>query len=180
MGTTDRRRFGVIETRYRIHGRLAMYDLLINGKLWACVEWSARRKGWCIQDASGRCHCDAIHGQDVDAQTAIKLAKAMIRDGRIPNPEEAQQQLEERLRRTIQPFMPSINYVSGNHGDGLFLSCPSGLVAKAALPLAASIGDGGCLLAAPHRFSRAWPSEAKPRDGAPLVSETRPSAPAIQ
>jgi hypothetical protein len=99
--TADRRRFGVIETRYRQHGKIAMYDLTINGKLWACVEWSASRRGWCVQDASGRClaHCDAIHGQDVDAATAVKLAKAMIRDGRMPNPEEAQQQLDERLRR---------------------------------------------------------------------------------
>jgi hypothetical protein len=97
----DRRRFGVIETRYRQHGRIAMYDLSINGKLWSCVEWSASRRGWCIQDASGRClaHCDAIHGQDVDAQTAVKLAKQMIRDGRMPTPEEAHQLLEERLRR---------------------------------------------------------------------------------
>ena len=54
-----------------------------------------------MQDASGRClaHCDAIHGQDIDAQTAVKLAKAMIRDGRMPTPQEAQAQLEERLRR---------------------------------------------------------------------------------
>ena len=52
--TTDRRRFGVIETRYRQHGKIAMYDLTINGRLWACVEWSASRRGWCIQDASGR------------------------------------------------------------------------------------------------------------------------------
>ena len=82
-GTTDRRRFGVIEVRYRTVGKLAMYNLTINGKLWACVEWSPSRKGWCIQDGSGRClsHCDAIHGQDIDAQTAVKLAKAMIRDG---------------------------------------------------------------------------------------------------
>ena len=67
--TADRRRHGVIETRYRQHGKIAMYDLTINGKLWACVEWSPSRRGWCIQDASGRClaHCDAIHGQDVDA-----------------------------------------------------------------------------------------------------------------
>jgi hypothetical protein len=99
--TTDRRRYGVIETRYKQHGKLAMYNLTINGKLWACVEWSASRRGWCIQDASGRClsHCDAVHGQDVDAATAVKLAKAMIRDGRMPNPEDAQRQLQERLRR---------------------------------------------------------------------------------
>ena len=100
-GTKDRRRFGVIETSYRQVGKLAMYNLTINGKLWACVEWSPSRRGWCIQDGSGRClaHCDAIHGQDIDAQTAVKLAKAMIRDGRMPCPEDAHEQLEERLRR---------------------------------------------------------------------------------
>ena len=99
--TTDRRRFGVIETRYRQHGKLAMYNLTINRQLWACVEWSPSRRAWCVQDASGRClaHCDAIHGENVDAQTAVKLAKAMIRDGRMPTPEDAQQQLEERLQR---------------------------------------------------------------------------------
>jgi hypothetical protein len=100
-GTQDGRRYGVIETRFRQVGKLAMYNLTINAKLWACVEWSASRRRWCIQDASGRClaHCDAIHGKDVDAQTAVRLAKAMIRDGRIPTPEDARAQLEERLRR---------------------------------------------------------------------------------
>jgi hypothetical protein len=100
-GARDRRRYSVIETRFRQVGKLAMYNLMINGKLWACVEWSASRRRWCIQDASGRClaHCDAIHGQDVDAQTAVRLAKAMIRDGRMPCPEDAHAQLEERLRR---------------------------------------------------------------------------------
>lgn len=50
--TSDCRRHGVIETRYKQHGKLAMYNLTINGKLWACVEWSASRRGWCIQDAA--------------------------------------------------------------------------------------------------------------------------------
>jgi hypothetical protein len=100
-GTQDRRRYGVIETRYRTIGKLAMYDLTINRQLWACVEWSPSRKAWCVQDASGRClaHCDAIHGENVDAQTAVKLAKAMIKDGRMPTPEDAQVQLAERLRQ---------------------------------------------------------------------------------
>jgi hypothetical protein len=91
----------VIETRYRRVGQLAMYDLAINGRLWACVEWSPSRRGWCIQDGSGRClaHCDAIHGRDIDAATAVKLAKAMIRDGLMPCPEDAHHQLAERLRR---------------------------------------------------------------------------------
>ena len=35
--THDRRRFGVIEARFRQHGKLAMYNLTINGRLWACV-----------------------------------------------------------------------------------------------------------------------------------------------
>jgi len=78
--TKHRRRYGVIEVHYRTFRTLAMYNLSINGKLWACIEWSPSRKGWCIQDASGRClaHCDAIQGQDVDAQTAVKLAKAIL------------------------------------------------------------------------------------------------------
>jgi hypothetical protein len=95
---TDRRRYRIIEVRHR---GAECYHLTIDGVLWSEVEWSASRRGWCIQDASGRClsHCDAVHGQDVDAATAVKLAKAMIRDGRMPTPEDAQQQLEERLRR---------------------------------------------------------------------------------
>jgi hypothetical protein len=75
--------------------------LTINRKLWACVEWSPSRRTWCVQDASGRClaHCDAIHGEHIDAYTAVQLAKAMIRDGRMPTPEDAAQQLHERLDR---------------------------------------------------------------------------------
>lgn len=99
--TIDRRRHGVIETRYKQLGKITMYNLTINGQLWACVEWSSSRRAWCVQDASGRClaHCDAVHGENVDAATAVKLAKRMIRDGRMPTPEDAHEQLQERLRR---------------------------------------------------------------------------------
>jgi hypothetical protein len=100
----------VIETRFRQQGRVALYDLTINGTVWACVEWSPSRRSWCIQDASGRClaHCDAIHGEHGDAATAVQLAKVMIRDGRMPTPEEAEQQLEERLERDRlgEPWTP--------------------------------------------------------------------------
>ena len=86
------------------------YDLTINGELWACVEWSPARRAWCVQDASGRClaHCDAIHGENVDAGTAVRLAKVMIRDGRMPSPEQARQQLEEHLQRDRlgEPWQP--------------------------------------------------------------------------
>ena len=96
---TDSRRYRVIETRFRQHGEVACHWLTIDGEVWACVEWSPSRRRWCIQDASGRClaHCDAIHGQDVDAATAVRLAKRMIVDGRMPTPEEAELQLQERL-----------------------------------------------------------------------------------
>ena len=89
--TNDRRRYGVIETRFQQRGGIATYDLTIGGERWACVEWSPSRRAWCVQDASGRClaHCDAIHGQHIDAATAVRLAKTMIRDGRMPTPEDA-------------------------------------------------------------------------------------------
>jgi hypothetical protein len=106
----DRRRHGVIETRFRQRAGVAVYNLTINGELWAVVEWSPSRRTWCVQDASGRClaHCDTIHGENIDAATAVQLAKSMIRDGRIPTPEEAERQLEERLERNRlgEPWQP--------------------------------------------------------------------------
>ena len=95
----DRRRYGVIETRFRKAGGTSMYNFTINGELWACVEWSPSRRAWCIQDASGRClaHNDAIHGQDGDAQTALAFAHRMIVDGSMPTPEDACKQLQGRL-----------------------------------------------------------------------------------
>jgi hypothetical protein len=53
------------------------------------------------QDAAGQCltHVEHIIGQDRDVQTAIRLAKRMIVDGRMSTPEEAQQQLRQRQER---------------------------------------------------------------------------------
>ncbi len=95
---TDRRRYGVIEVR-RINAET--YRLTINGVMWSEVEWSASRQAWCVQDACGHCllHVDHIVGQDMDVETAIRLAKRMIVDGRMPTPEEAQQQLSQRQER---------------------------------------------------------------------------------
>jgi hypothetical protein len=96
--TTDRRRYGVIEVR-RLNAET--YHLVINGVMWSEVEWSASRRAWCVQDAAGQCltHLESIVGQDRDVQTAIRLAKRMIVDGRMPTPEQAREQLQERLRR---------------------------------------------------------------------------------
>lgn len=76
------------------------YHLTIGGEMWSEVEWSRSRNMWCIQDAAGQCltHVEHIVGQDQDPQTAIRLARRMIVDGRMPAPEEARRQLErERL-----------------------------------------------------------------------------------
>src|SRR5262245_59724045 len=95
---TDRRRYGVIEVR-RINAET--YHLTINGKMWSEVEWSRSRQAWCIQDAAGHClaHVEHIVGQDRDCQTAIRLAKRMIVDGRMPTPEDALEQLARKSER---------------------------------------------------------------------------------
>lgn len=89
---TDRRRYGVIEVR-RINAET--YHLTINGELWSEVEWSHDRRRWCVQDAAGRCltHVEHIVGQDKDPQAAIRLARRMIVDGRMPSPEQARASL---------------------------------------------------------------------------------------
>ena len=103
---TDRRRYGVIEVR-RINAET--YHLTINGTLWSEVEWSRSRRTWCIQDAAGHSliHVEHIVGQDRDPQAAIRLAKRMIVDGRMPTPEEAKPQLEreQERKRLGEPFV---------------------------------------------------------------------------
>jgi hypothetical protein len=92
----DRRRYGVIEVR-RLNANT--YHLTINGELWSEVEWSPSRQRWCIQDAAGQClaHAEHIVGQNPDPQEAIRIAKRMILDGRMPTPEEARRQLDEKM-----------------------------------------------------------------------------------
>src|SRR5262249_41591580 len=115
---TDRRRFRIIETR-RINAET--YHLTIDGELWSEVEWSASRQRWCIQDAAGHCltHVESIVGQDRDVQTAIRLARRMILDGRMPTPEQAREQLRERQERERlgEPFvMEQPEYVPAQPG----------------------------------------------------------------
>ena len=95
---TDKRRYGVIEVR-RINGET--FHLTIGGRLWSEVEWSPKRRAWCVQDAAGQCltHVEHIVGQDRDPQTAIRLAKRMIVDGSMPSPEAAHAQLRAEQER---------------------------------------------------------------------------------
>jgi hypothetical protein len=111
---TDSRGYGVIEVR-RLNENT--YHLTINGQMWSEVEWSPSRQRWCIQDAAGHCltHVEHIVGQDRDPQTAIRLAKRMIVDGRMPTPEEAHERLEaEQERKHLgEPFvMPTTDHVT--------------------------------------------------------------------
>jgi hypothetical protein len=87
--------------------------IMIDDKLWACVEWSEKHQRWCIEDAEGHCltHREHIHGGDIDRDAAVALAEAMIRDGRRPDPETARRNLdaesesrkERNERRKQQP-----------------------------------------------------------------------------
>lgn len=97
--SSDPRRQLPVTIEWRTRDKLAL--LSIGGRRWSEVEWSEKRRAWCIQDAEGRClrHVPSIVGTAPDKQTAIALAEAMIRDGRLPSPEDAHQAREERLQR---------------------------------------------------------------------------------
>lgn len=75
----------------------AAHSLTIDGELWAAVEWSEKRQRWCMEDAEGRClkHLSCIHGDAPDRDAASAKAEAMIRDGRMPDPETARKNLAE-------------------------------------------------------------------------------------
>src|SRR5262249_38002691 len=109
---TDPRRDDAIEAKFH-SGPPAIYTLTIAGVLWASVEWSPSRRRWCIEDGIGRClaHVEHIHGEDVDAAAAVRLAVAMIRDGRMPTPEEAHEALQ---RRQPQLFTQGLFSVADN------------------------------------------------------------------
>ncbi len=94
---TDPRRDGIIEVKFH-SGPPAIYRLTIAGQLWASVARSPSRRRWCVEDGIGQClaHVEHIHGEDVDAAAAVRLAVAMIRDGRMPTPEEANEALLQR------------------------------------------------------------------------------------
>jgi hypothetical protein len=73
--------------------------ITINGTHWAAVEWSEKRQAWCIEDAEGKClqHAESIRGQVSTKEEAVALAVEMIRDGRMPSPEQAK--AEQKARR---------------------------------------------------------------------------------
>lgn len=74
--------------------------ITVGGEYWAAVEWSQKRQCWCIEDAEGRCltHQGSIQGTAASKGAAVTLAEEMIRDGRMPAPEEAYEAHQERRR----------------------------------------------------------------------------------
>jgi hypothetical protein len=74
--------------------------LIIDDEFWGAIEWSDKRKAFCIEDAEGQClrHKASIRGQAAAKDEAIALAQAMILDGRMPSPEEAKRQHKEQVR----------------------------------------------------------------------------------
>jgi hypothetical protein len=95
----DPRRLKPAEVKLYLGGKVG--QLKIDGVLWAAVEWSEKRQAWCIEDAEGRCleHASHIRGQEASKEAALALAQEMIRDGRMPTPEAAEQQRKDRLER---------------------------------------------------------------------------------
>jgi hypothetical protein len=88
-----RRQLPIVVRRENEH----LYRLTVASMLWASVEWSGSRGAWCVEDSRNRClaHVEGILGDRGSLNAAIRLAKEMIRDGRMPTPEEVKRQLEE-------------------------------------------------------------------------------------
>jgi hypothetical protein len=87
--------------------------LFIDDESWGAIEWSDRRQAWCIEDAEGRClrHKGSIRGQATVKDAAIALAEAMIRDGRMPSPEQAKQEHRERRAKQARTRPVSIRRI---------------------------------------------------------------------
>jgi hypothetical protein len=85
----------------KLHWQGLIGRLWIDDVQWAAVEWSEKRQAWCIEDSEGRClsHKSHIHGQDAAKEAAVALAKAMIRDGTMPSPEQAKKARKDRLAK---------------------------------------------------------------------------------
>jgi hypothetical protein len=96
MSEQDPRRQRPVEVKWlgAAEGPRTLGRIEIDGEHWGNVEWSDTREVWCIEDIWGAClrHTDHIRGQEASREAAVALAKEMIRDGRMPTPEEARAQ----------------------------------------------------------------------------------------
>jgi hypothetical protein len=88
----------------------AIGRLYVGAEFWGAIEWSEKRQAWCVEDAEGCClgHVASIRGQASSRAKAVTLAREMIRDGRLPTPQQARAEYEARRaaqaeRRARQP-----------------------------------------------------------------------------
>ena len=103
-GAADPRRALPIALDWNSDGTIGR--ITINGEYWAAVEWSEPRQCWCIEGAEGAClgHASHIQGQARSKKAAVALAREMIRDGRMPAPDElAREARARREKRRQQP-----------------------------------------------------------------------------
>jgi hypothetical protein len=103
-GAADPRRALPIALGWNSDGTIGR--ITINGEYWAAVEWSEQRQCWCIEDAEGEClaHASHIRGQAASKNAVVALAREMIRDGRMPAPDElAREARARREKRRQQP-----------------------------------------------------------------------------
>jgi hypothetical protein len=98
MTSDDPRRQRPVEVKWlgAAEGPRTLGRIEIDGEHWGNVEWSYKREAWRIEDVWGAClrHTDHIRGQEASQEAAVALAKEMIRDGRMPTPEEARAQFQ--------------------------------------------------------------------------------------
>jgi hypothetical protein len=90
MADDDARRAQRVKIKWSKDGA-AIGRLYVGGEFWGAVEWSEKRQAWCVEDAEGQClrHAASIHGQESSKVKAVALAGEMIRDGRMPTPQQA-------------------------------------------------------------------------------------------
>jgi hypothetical protein len=126
--------------------------LYIRGEYWGAVEWSERRQAWCIEDAEGQClaHAASIRGQATSKKAAVALAHEMIRDGRMPDPQQAlvehQQGLKERReKRERQPAQiakrEARQLAHKRESDLLFAAYTAKFEDERAPPIVEELGD---------------------------------------
>lgn len=105
----DARRAQPVSIKWTKDGA-AIGRLYVGGEFWGAIEWSVKREAWCIEDAEGRClsHVASIRAQTSSRAKAVTLAREMIRDGRLPTPQQAKGEHDARRaaeaeRRARQP-----------------------------------------------------------------------------
>lgn len=104
-GDERRQRDIRVDKAWNLQSARAMF--YINEVLWAEIDYSAQRKAYCIQDATGYClnHTKQIREEiggpnSMSAfDAAIERTKQMIRDGSMPTPEEARLSFKQNYGR---------------------------------------------------------------------------------